>query len=104
MMLQLQSSHDNVTALRQVFEDSERRITKLKESILMRCKIKEKPDSAHTVVLVNDYLTKRACCRFLRLDMQVCTMLLYGKLQIYFLMFLKDILFVISVVGYSPFG
>ncbi|KAK1405690.1 hypothetical protein POM88_005295 [Heracleum sosnowskyi] len=68
---QLQSAHDNVTALRQVLEVSERRISELTESFLMRCKIKGKPDSADAVVLVNDYLTKRACCRFLRLDMQM---------------------------------
>ena len=53
-------------------EDLERSVTKLTESFLVRCKIKEKLDSAETVVLVNDYLTKRACCRFSRLDMQVC--------------------------------
>ncbi|KAL8130838.1 uncharacterized protein LOC141711470 isoform X2 [Apium graveolens] len=68
---QLQSAHDNVTALGKVLEISERRITKLTESFLMRCKIKGKPDSAEAVVLVNDYLTKRACCRNLRLDMQM---------------------------------
>ncbi|WOH16083.1 hypothetical protein DCAR_0935632 [Daucus carota subsp. sativus] len=32
--------------------------------------IKGKPDSAETVVLVDGYLTKRACCWFSRLDMQ----------------------------------
>ncbi|KAL1803951.1 hypothetical protein ACET3Z_032598 [Daucus carota] len=33
--------------------------------------IKGKPDSAETVVLVDGYLTKRACCWFSRLDMQL---------------------------------
>ncbi|WOG99038.1 hypothetical protein DCAR_0418385 [Daucus carota subsp. sativus] len=68
---QLQSSQDKVTALEEVLEDLERSVTKLTESFLVRCKIKEKLDSAETVVLVNDYLTKRACCRFSRLDMQL---------------------------------
>ncbi|XP_017247753.1 uncharacterized protein LOC108219029 isoform X2 [Daucus carota subsp. sativus] len=66
-----QSSQDKVTALEEVLEDLERSVTKLTESFLVRCKIKEKLDSAETVVLVNDYLTKRACCRFSRLDMQL---------------------------------
>lgn len=59
----------------------------------MRCKIKGKPDSAEAVVLVNDYLTKRACNRFLRLDMQVCIYAFDGKMQLKISLSLKNILF-----------
>nr|XP_017225590.1 PREDICTED: uncharacterized protein LOC108201807 isoform X2 [Daucus carota subsp. sativus] len=58
------------------FGKLERSVTKLTEIFLVHCKIKGKPDSAETVVLVDGYLTKRACCWFSRL----------------------------VVVGYCPFG
>nr|XP_017225591.1 PREDICTED: uncharacterized protein LOC108201809 [Daucus carota subsp. sativus] len=53
------------------FGKLERSVTKLTEIFLVHCKIKGKPDSAETVVLVDGYLTKRACCWFSRLDMQL---------------------------------
>lgn len=37
----------------------------------MYCEMKGEPGSAGTIVLVNEHLTRRTCCRFLRLDLQV---------------------------------
>ncbi|KAA8526644.1 hypothetical protein F0562_008153 [Nyssa sinensis] len=62
---------DDVTAMRQVLEASDREIVNLTKSFHTSCKMKGEPSCADTVVLVNDHLKKRTCCRFLRLDLQL---------------------------------
>jgi len=62
---------DQVTALRQVLDDSERKVMSLSKSFLDSCKKQIKPDSSDIILFVTDELKKRTCCRFIRLDMQL---------------------------------
>ncbi|GFZ05384.1 hypothetical protein Acr_17g0009560 [Actinidia rufa] len=62
---------DKVTALRQVLNSSERKITSLTKSVHVSCKMKGEPNHVNTILLVNDHLKKKACCRFILLDLQL---------------------------------
>ncbi|XP_057461184.1 uncharacterized protein LOC130751607 isoform X2 [Actinidia eriantha] len=62
---------DKVTALRQVLNSSERKITSLTKSLHASCKMKGEPNHVNTILLVNDHLKKKACCRFILLDLQL---------------------------------
>lgn len=73
LVLQCQVTGDQVTALRQVLDDSERKVMSLCKSFLDSCKKQIKPDSSDIILFVTDELKKRTCCRFIRLDMQVST-------------------------------
>ena len=66
-----QGAGDKVTALRQVLNSSERKITSLTKSLHASCEMKGEPNHANTILLVNDHLKKKACCRFILLDLQV---------------------------------
>ncbi|KAL7185988.1 hypothetical protein ACSBR2_027858 [Camellia fascicularis] len=61
---------DKVTALRLVLEASERKVISLTKSFHTSCKMKGEPSCGDTMLLVNDHLKKKACCRFIRLDLQ----------------------------------
>lgn len=71
LVLQCQVAGDKVTALRQVLDDSERKVTSLCKSFLNSSKKHGQTNSADTILFVSDQLKKKACCRFIRLDMQV---------------------------------
>ncbi|XP_057505992.1 uncharacterized protein LOC130789283 [Actinidia eriantha] len=62
---------DKVTALRQVLNSSERKITSLTKSFHTSCKMKGEPNHVDTILLVNDHLKKKARCRFIRLELQL---------------------------------
>ncbi|XP_059661289.1 uncharacterized protein LOC132307513 isoform X2 [Cornus florida] len=62
---------DRITAMKLVFEASDRKISNLIKSFQTCCKMKGEPNCAETIELVNDHLKKRACCRSLRLDLQL---------------------------------
>lgn len=64
-------SGDKVTALRQVLDDSERKVMSLCKSFLNSSKKQGQTNSADTILFVSDQLKKKACCRFIRLDMQL---------------------------------
>ncbi|KAI8552217.1 hypothetical protein RHMOL_Rhmol06G0249000 [Rhododendron molle] len=64
-------SGNKVTALRQVLDDSERKVMSLCKSFLNSSKKQEQTNSADTILFVSDQLKKKACCRFMRLDMQL---------------------------------
>lgn len=60
-----------VTALRQLRETLESKISSLTKSLHSSCKLKGISSHSDTVSAVNSYLKKRACCKFLRSDMQL---------------------------------
>ncbi|KAL6999851.1 hypothetical protein U1Q18_001007 [Sarracenia purpurea var. burkii] len=62
---------DKVTALRQVLDSLERKVMSLTKSFHTSCKMKGEPNYADTTSLVNDHLKKKACCRFIRLELQL---------------------------------
>lgn len=66
-----QVANDKVATLKQEAEASERKIKHLVESFHTRLEVKGELSSADTLVLVNDHLKKRTCCRFICQDLQV---------------------------------
>ncbi|KAK9284775.1 hypothetical protein L1049_023952 [Liquidambar formosana] len=61
---------DKMATMRQEIEASERKIKHLTNSFHTLCKMKGELSCADTIELVNDHLKKRACCRFIRHDLQ----------------------------------
>ncbi|CAK9167178.1 unnamed protein product [Ilex paraguariensis] len=64
-------ANDKVAAMGHVLEVSDRKIINLIKAFHSSCKIKGEPNCAATISLVNDHLMKRACCRSIRLDLQL---------------------------------
>ncbi|KAL2458296.1 uncharacterized protein Fot_55773 [Forsythia ovata] len=63
--------YDKLPKMRQALKDLEREITDLNKKFHASCKMKGEPSCGDTIALVNERLMKRACCRFIRLYMQI---------------------------------
>ena len=89
--------------MRQEIEASDRKIKNLTKSLQSSCKMKGKPSSTETILLVNDHLNRRTCCRFIRQDLQVIVPTLFLLLHTttnYTMLYVieRSILFAISSV------
>lgn len=67
----LQVSHNPMTSMRQEIEILEKKIENLIKSLNRFCKMKGELDCIETIGLINSFMKKRMCCRFVRLDLQV---------------------------------
>ncbi|XVE78281.1 hypothetical protein DITRI_Ditri13aG0132300 [Diplodiscus trichospermus] len=67
----LEGASDKVTRMKHEAEALEKKIKNLTKSFYIYCKIKGEPTCSDTIGLLNNHLKKRACCRFIRQDMQL---------------------------------
>ncbi|OMO75585.1 hypothetical protein CCACVL1_16128, partial [Corchorus capsularis] len=66
----IKGASDKVTTMKYEVESLEKKIKNLTKSFHIHCKLKGEPGSPETIELVNDHLKKKACCRYIRQDMQ----------------------------------
>ncbi|KAF8015713.1 hypothetical protein BT93_H1286 [Corymbia citriodora subsp. variegata] len=63
-------AHNSMTSMKQEIEILEKKIENLTKSLNRFCKMKGELDCVETIGLVNNFMKKRLCCRFIRLDLQ----------------------------------
>ncbi|GKV41233.1 hypothetical protein SLEP1_g48799 [Rubroshorea leprosula] len=66
-----QADNDKVTTMKHEVEAFKRKIKNLTNSLHNYYKLKGEPNSADTIILLNEQLKKRTCCRFVCQDMQL---------------------------------
>ncbi|XP_010048333.2 uncharacterized protein LOC104437134 [Eucalyptus grandis] len=64
-------AHNPTTSMKQEIEILEKKIENLTKSLNRFCKMKGELDCVETIGLINNFMKKRMCCRFVRLDMQL---------------------------------
>lgn len=70
-MLFLQVAHNPMTSMKQEIEILEKKIENMTKSLNRFCKMKGELDCVETIGLINNFMKKRMCSRFVRLDLQV---------------------------------
>lgn len=92
----MQVPHNKVATMKEALETSERKVATLTRYLHSSLKLKGEPNFADTIISVKEHLMRRACCRFLRQDMQVLSVLSYNAsshflLSLTYTLFLKDV-------------
>ncbi|XP_056172785.1 LOW QUALITY PROTEIN: uncharacterized protein LOC115663130 [Syzygium oleosum] len=64
-------SHNPMTSMKQEIEILEKKIENLIKSLNRFCKMKGELDCIETIGLIDSFMKKRMCCRFVRLDLQL---------------------------------
>lgn len=77
MLYVMQERHNKVATIKEGLEVSERKVAKLARSLRSSFKLEGEPSCATTIISVKEHLVRRSCCRFLRQDMQVSSVLCY---------------------------